>query len=211
MAKEPHFNLGFIGLNQTDMDDQSNDILIGMNDNADYADVGSKLTDAQNAKTEWLRIKGSKGAMRNRKSLFAAATTTLIEKLVTMGEWARDKYPEDATKWQTTGYTIQFYDSEETGPGLVTEITAADGDNIGDIIIKYTAGANAEFYELKIWKKGDAIPEDAQKSVKGLKMKVTGKNPGTIYMISIRTVGSKDRFSQWTTAITFSPRVDLNA
>jgi len=30
-------------------------------------------------------------------------------------------------------------------------------------------------------------------------------------MISIRTVGSKDRFSQWTTAITFSPRVDLNA
>ena len=211
MAKEPHFNLGFTGLSQADMDTQSNDILIGMNGNSNYSDVGSKLTDTQNAKTEWLRIKGSKGAMRNRKSLFAAATTTLIEKMVVMGEWARGKYPGDATKWQTSGYIIQFYDSEETTPGIATGVKAVDGTNIGDIAISYIAGANAEFYEMKIWVKGDAIPDDAQKSVKGLKMTVTGKTPGKTYMISIRTVGTKDRFSAWTTAILFIPRLDPNA
>ena len=182
-----------------------------MNANSNYGDVGSKLTDTQNAKTEWLRIKGSKGALRNRKSLFAAATTTLIETMVTMGEYARDKYPGDAVKWQTSGYIIQFYDSEETAPGIVTGVLAADGNNIGDVVISYTAGVNAEFYEMKIWVKGTAIPDDAQKSVKGLKMTVTGKTPGATYLISVRTVGTKERFSAWTTAILFIPRLDPNA
>ena len=210
MAKGAHFNLGFTGISIADLNNRSNTILVNMEDNDNYTDVGERLTNAQEAKGEWLRIKGLRGAMKNYKSAFAKAKTNMIEKLVTMGEYARDKYPGNVEKWETSGYVIQFYDSDETVPRITKALKAADGTDIGDVTVTYRKAENAEFYEMQIWLKGTTMPTDVQATAKGLKMRLTGKTPGVIYMIRIRTVGTKGRKSGWTVAIPFILRLDPN-
>jgi hypothetical protein len=205
-----HFNLGFSHYTDEALDAKINLIRENMTDNANYTNTGTKVTDLTDEQATYSVIKGKKGTALNFEELRKDGRVALIDVLVVLGEYARDKYPGDVTIWKTTGFTIQEFNTVSQEPNSPTGAKGKDGKNFNTVLIRYKAAEFATGYEGRVWKKGTPTPDGITMSKKGLKMLFINLEQGIPYNFQIRSVGTKG-ISDWGTIVVWVPRTDPNA
>lgn len=207
MSRGPHFNLGFTNMSDAKLDEKVNLIASNMSSNANYPTPGSRISDMVTAQSDYNIIKGKKGTVLNYKQIKKQGRQDLIDAMVTLGVWARDKYPGDVTKWKTTGYTIQEYDTVTHVPNTPENVKVKDAPDYDNVMISYDKVEFAISFEGRHWLKGSAQPSGITNSSQTLKMLFTNLAQGKPYNFQVRAVGTAGR-SEWSPAITFVPRAD---
>ncbi len=170
MARDPHFNLGISSYSDEQLDNKINLIAENMTGNPNYTNVGTKVTDMVDSQASYNVIKGKKGTVLNFKQIKKTGRKDLVDTMVVLGEYARDKWPLDVTKWKTTGFTIQVYDGVVAIPVTPTNLKAKDAMEYSQVVISYKKVAFATLFEGRHWLKGTAAPVDITNSSKNLKM-----------------------------------------
>ncbi len=209
-GKAPHFNLGFSTLNDGQLDDKVNLIRENMTGNVNYTTPGSRISDVTDAQGNYTLIKGKIGTVLNYEEIKKTGRQDLIDTLITLGIWARDKYPGDVTIWKTTGYTIQVYDTVTEQPGVPIEVKGQDGEHFGTAVISCKKVKFATGYQGRFCKKGDAMPVGIAISQKKLRLLFLNLEQGVAYNFQMRASGTRG-YSDWGTIVTWILRIDPNA
>ena len=196
MKKNAILVIGFSKYSDELLAKKADFIMVQMGGNALYSDAGTKLTDVADALKGFGQVIGKKGTILNYGQLKKEARKALITTLKVLGEYVRDKYPGNVANWQTSGYSVQQFDTPTQKPEIPLILKTEDGKYSGETLLIAKRPKYTLVFEGRCWEEG-TTPSDKLDAVSSSnRILFSGLTPVKRYIFQIRARGTKGT-SKW--------------
>ena len=205
MKRNPILLIGFTSYTDKGLPSKVSIIINSMDGNTLYTDAGTKLSDVQDAIEKFLAVLGKKGKELNYRTEKGEKRTKLNQALHDLGAYVRDKYPGDADKWLTSGYSVQTFDENTQVPETPVVNKVSDGKLSGSTQLVASRPRYTYVFEGRHWEDGATPPASLTMVSKQSRLIFEGLTPGKTYHFQVRARGTKG-VSNWSNAVNWIVR-----
>lgn len=204
--RKPILLLGFTGYTDPGLVAKIELIISNMKTNPLYSDADTLLTDVEVGQEAYIIILAQRGNLINYSAIKKDKRSDLIVKLVLLGQYVRNKYPNNVANWISSGFSVQQFDTPTQVPQTPVDLRAKDGTLSGEVVLAFDSVQYAVSYDGRCWKKGSEPPAaPTLNTTNSRKMLFTNLDTLTEYNFQVRSRGRKG-LSNWGQVFAFAVR-----